>query len=228
MIVHALVLADGDPPTRLGLDAAWPGWDADVALVVAADGGARLAEPLGLRLDAWVGDGDSLGAEAVIELDRAGVPVELLPVDKDESDAEMAVRAAVLLGAERVTILGGLGGRRLDHALANVGLLAMPELGGREAALLDDRTRVTAIDAAGPDDAAVERSLGGRVGDLVSLLPWGGDVDGITTSGLRYPLRDEPLRLGPARGLSNVREAADARVTVRRGRLLVVESPASL
>ena len=42
--------------------------------------------------------------------------------------------------------------------------------------------------------------------------------------GLRYPLRDEPLVTGPARGLSNVRVAPDAAVTVRRGRLLVVES----
>ena len=58
----------------------------------------------------------------------------------------------------------------------------------------------------------------------MSLLPLGGDVAGITTVGLRYPLRDEPLVTGPARGLSNVRVAPDAAVTVRRGRLLIVES----
>ena len=59
---------------------------------------------------------------------------------------------------------------------------------------------------------------------IVSLLPLGGDVSGITTVGLRYPLRDEPLLTGPARGLSNVRVEPDAAVTVRRGRLLVVET----
>ena len=51
-------------------------------------------------------------------------------------------------------------------------------------------------------------------------------MEGITTDGLRYPLHDEPLRVGPARGLSNVREAAGASVTVRAGRLLVVETAA--
>jgi thiamine pyrophosphokinase len=58
----------------------------------------------------------------------------------------------------------------------------------------------------------------------VSLLPFGGRVDGVTTSGLRYPLADEPLEVGPARGLSNVREHERAAVSLRAGRLLVVET----
>jgi thiamine pyrophosphokinase len=58
----------------------------------------------------------------------------------------------------------------------------------------------------------------------VSLLPHGGDVTGISTQGLRYPLVDEPLVVGPARGLSNVRTAANASVRVRAGRLLIVET----
>jgi hypothetical protein len=41
-------------------------------------------------------------------------------------------------------------------------------------------------------------------------------------------LTDEPLRSGPARGLSNVREAADAAVTVGSGQVLVVEIAATL
>jgi thiamine pyrophosphokinase len=62
----------------------------------------------------------------------------------------------------------------------------------------------------------------------VSLLPYGHGVEGVTTEGLAYPLRDEPLPAGPARGLSNVRARDDAAVTVRRGLLLVVETPATL
>jgi thiamine pyrophosphokinase len=66
--------------------------------------------------------------------------------------------------------------------------------------------------------------LPGPVGATITLLPFGGDAAGITTSGLAYPLRDEPLTVGPARGLSNVRTTTDAAVTVRSGRLLVVET----
>ena len=86
-------------------------------------------------------------------------------------------------------------------------------------------TLVTAPDGAG---AVVRHEVPGRKGDVVSLLPFGERVEGITTSGLRYPLRDEPLEAGPARGLSNVRERDDAWISVRRGRLLIVESPATL
>ena len=53
-------------------------------------------------------------------------------------------------------------------------------------------------------------------------------VDGVTTTGLAYPLEDEPLPMGPARGLSNVRLDEEARVVVRHGFLLVIESPATL
>jgi thiamine pyrophosphokinase len=62
----------------------------------------------------------------------------------------------------------------------------------------------------------------------VSLLPQGDGVTGVTTQGLAYPLTDEPLPAGPARGVSNVRTAANASVQVASGRLLVVEAPATL
>ena len=226
--MDALILADGDGPTRDELDRAWPGWDAAVGLVVAADGGARLAEPLGVRIDRWVGDGDSIGADGLAALKAAGVPVEQARPDKDESDTELAVRAALRDGAEGVVIVGGLGGRRIDHALANIGLLAMPELAGRDAVILDGRSRLTLIQAPPPGGGSVDRRLPGRVGDLVSLLPVGDGVEGVTTRGLAYPLVDEPLPIGAARGLSNVRLDADAGVLIKAGSLLVVESPATL
>ena len=219
---RALVLADGEPVTKRGLDAAWPGWDHKARIVVAADGGARLADPLALRIDQWVGDGDSLGRDELDELRAAGVPIELVAADKDESDTELAMLAAVDRGATDVTILGGLGGPRLDHALANVALLGHPKLQGKTARILGDRSRVTLL--SGP--ASIE--LKGRIGDLVSLLPLGSDANGVTTHGLRFPLRDEQLKAGPARGLSNVRLTQVARVTLTGGRLLVVETPARL
>lgn len=224
---RAIVLADGARPSRADLDAAWPGWADDIDLVIAADGGARLAEPLGLRIDGWVGDGDSLGAAAIDELRRAGVPIALAPTDKNESDAELGLLATLRAGARDVTILGSLGGPRLDHALANVALLAHPAAAGAAVRLLDGSTRVRLLVAPGRNGGPARLDLGGRVGDLISLIALD-DVGGVSTSGLRYPLRDESLPAGPARGLSNVRELASAEVTLRRGRLLIVEVPATL
>jgi thiamine pyrophosphokinase len=226
--VDALILADGDGATKAALDRTWPAWDANVGIVVAADGGARHAAPLGRAIDLWVGDGDSIGEEELAALAASGVRIERASSDKDASDTELAISAALRLGAVGVVIVGALGGPRVDHALVNVGLLAMPGLTGRVATIVDERARIALIRAPAPDGGRVEHPLPGRNGDLVSLLPFGDSVEGVTTDGLAYPLDDEPLWSGRARGLSNVRASSTARVVVRRGLLLVVESPATL
>jgi thiamine pyrophosphokinase len=218
---HALLLADGTAGPADDLDRVWPGWSDDVDLVIAADGGARHSGIIGRPIDLWVGDGDSLGDDALAELVAAGVPVERAAIDKDETDAELALLAAIARGAHRITVLGALGGDRFDHALANVWLLAHQRLAGRTVVLLDVAARVR---LAGPGIV----DLAGRVGDLVSLLPFAGDAAGLVTAGLRYPLRGESLAAGPSRGLSNVRDEPDASVAIESGRLLVVETPARL
>lgn len=225
----ALILADGAVPPRALLDAAWPGWDEGIAIVVAADGGARHATPLAVQVDRWVGDGDSVDPVLLEALAAAGVEIRRVATDKDESDAELALLAALDEGAEDVTILGALGGARIDHALANVGLLGHPALAGRPARLYDERgARISLLEA--PDDAGrpVTRELRGLAGDLISLIPSGVTATGVSTTGLRFPLDREALVLGRTRGVSNVRTGEEASVTLESGRLLVVETPANL
>ena len=226
--MKAVILADGDASSRASLDVAWPGWADGIRLVVAADGGARHAALLGLAVDLWVGDGDSVGADALAALGAAGVELRHVAAAKDESDTELAVTAAMDRGATSLVVLGAFGGRRFDHSLANVGLLALPRLAAGSMTLLDATTRVRLLRAPDRAGAPVTLELVGRPGDLVSLLPFGPGVDGVTTAGLEWPLRDEPLPAGPARGLSNVRARTVASVTLRAGLLLVVESPATL
>ncbi len=227
MTMQAIVLADGDVAPRARIDDAWPGWADPSALVVAVDGGARHAAGLGLRPTIWVGDGDSVEPADLERLAADGAEIRRVASAKDESDTELALLVALERGADDIVVLGALGGARIDHALANVGLLAHPLLAGRRAVLLDAGARVSFLRAPASDGSAVERDLPGPIGGLVSLLPLGDGVEGVTTSGLQYPLTDEPLPAGPARGLSNVRREAAATVTVRRGLLLIVESPAT-
>jgi thiamine pyrophosphokinase len=226
--MQVIVLADGAIGPRDSLDAAWPGWLQPGAAVVAADGGARHAAALGLRIDRWVGDGDSLGDAAIAELFAEGVPIDRSSPDKDQSDTELAIVAALELRASAITILGALGGPRADHAIANLTLLSMPSLAAIDVRLLAVDARVRLLRAPGSDGSPSRVELDGRVDDLVSLLPVGGDAVGVSTAGLAYPLDDEPLLEGRTRGLSNVRTARLATVTLRSGRLLVVETPATL
>jgi thiamine pyrophosphokinase len=175
--------------------------------------------------DLVVGDGDSLGEAGLARLRTEGIRIELAPANKDESDTELAIRACLARGAESITVVGGFGGR-LDHTLANIWLLALPDVAECAVSLLDESTRVTLVRAM-RSEPPVHRPLSGRARDIVSLIPLGA-VEGVTTEGLRYPLNDEPLLPGPSRGLSNVRERDEAAVTIRHGLLLVVETPATL
>lgn len=184
-------------------------------LLIAADGGALLCSEWGLLPDLVVGDLDSLGAGHVEELARRGARIVAYPADKDESDTELAVRCALDRGAEEIVLLAALGGARLDHATANILLLAAPGLGGRLRAVRGNTT-MRALSGGG----LVQ--LAGSPGDIVTLLPLG-EAGAVTTQGLRYPLRDEPLHAGAARGLSNVIERAPASVSLGAGVLLVIE-----
>lgn len=224
----ALVLADGDVDSRADLDVAWPGWYEGIGLVVAADGGARHAAALGLTIDRWVGDGDSIDPATLDTLRAGGIPIDLHARDKDESDTELAIATAVANGATAVTVLGAFGGERFDHTIVNLTLLAHPALGDRPASLLAASARVRLVRAPSADGGPVEVALPGRLDDLVSIIPIGADASGIRTDGLRYALNDEPLVFGSGRGLSNVRVATDARFVIRAGSVLVVETPVTL
>jgi len=225
--MRAVIVADGNVPSRDALDEAWPGWDDGIALVVAADGGALGAEALALRPDLVVGDGDSIDPLALDRLRASGVPIEMAATDKDETDTELAMLAALRRGATELVLVGALGGPRIDHSLGNVWLLAHPGLAGRRATILEPSARLSVLRGPAGDGGPVTLSLEGSIGTTLSLIPMC-DVAGVSTEGLRFELHDEPLPAGPARGLSNERTSARASITIRRGLLLVVESPATL
>lgn len=180
-------------------------------LLIAADGGARYLLALNILPQIAVGDFDSLDPAALDQLIAAGVEVQRHPVHKDETDLEFALLQAVERGARCVHVLAALGGRADQH-LANLQLLTHPALAPLDVRLLHERWQVFVI----RDSVRIY----GSPDDIVSLLPMTETVTGIVTEGLYYPLRDEALRLGPARGVSNRMLATEACVTIRDGILL--------
>ncbi len=215
MAKRTIVLANGDIEEPDVLRARLAGWDA--ALVVAADGGSRHAERLNLRLDVVIGDLDSLGGSGRATLEANGVRLETVPAQKDETDLELALLYALEGGVDEIVVLGALGGR-LDMTLSNVLLLAHPHLSGLRVEMWTADQTAWLIRPPG-------ESIAGKPGDTLSLIPLGGDAQGIVTRGLRYPLRNETLSFGPARGLSNVLEDSAAHVAIREGLLLAVHTP---
>ncbi len=188
--------------------------------VIAADLGAQHAVRWGWHVDLLVGDLDSLPPDMARDLEAAGVEVLRVPAAKDQTDTELAVTRALEMGAEQLVICGVTGGRT-DHLLANVLLLAHRALADVDAFLVDGGETLRLLRA---DGELVRLAIEGAAGDLLSLLPLGADVAGVSTGGLRYPLNDETLHLGEARGISNVLTRSRAHVSLRRGCLLVIHN----
>ena len=199
-----VVVASGPGP-----DVAVP----DGGTVIAADGGLDRAAALGLEVDVLVGDLDSVSSAALARAESAGTRIVRHPVAKDATDLELALDEALALGGRRVLVIASAGGR-LDHLAASLLLLGAERYAELELDALVGDALVHVVRSA--------RTLRGTPGELLTLLPLGDGAEGVTTSGLEYPLDGETLGPGSTRGVSNVFTAAEARVTLAEGVLLAI------
>lgn len=180
------------------------------ATVIAAD----VAPAPGGRIDLLIGDLDSIPAAALAGIAR----VDRHPAEKDATDLELALNAAMELEPDRVLVVGSAGGR-LDHLFGSLLLLAA------------DAYAAVQVDAhlggAAAHVVRGERVLAGVRGELISLFSVHGPASGVVTEGLVYPLRGETLEPGSSRGLSNVFAEPEARVAVEDGVVLAVRPSGS-
>lgn len=206
--MRALIFANGMPDDP----AAVPGMIRPDDLLIAADGGADLCDTLGITPDVLIGDLDSVRPDVLDRLRAAGAEIMAHPARKDQTDLELALGLACERGASRVIVLAGLGGR-WDMSLANISLLAAFDIpisfaeGRQEITLIREKQRA---------------KIHGTPGDILSLIPVGGDAQGVTLEGLEYPLENDVLRFGTTRGVSNVLAGKTATVLLRQGMLLCV------
>jgi len=210
-LMHSAVVFIGGEPPHPGVIPLLP---AD-RRVVAADSGLDHALALGVAVDQLVGDLDSVSEAGLQAATRLGIPIERHPRDKDFTDTELAIRTALDTGARHLVVVSGVGDR-LDHSLGALLALTSPELAAIEVEAWWGEAHVFVVRGPG------ELHVTGAVGDIVSLLPVNASAEGVTTSGLRFPLTDETLHASSSRGVSNELTATTAVVTVRRGALVAI------
>lgn len=184
--------------------------------IIAADGGSAHCRRLGLQPSLLIGDLDSTPEAETAAFEAAGALVLRYPARKDQTDLELALDWAARNRPGEIVILAALGGR-WDQTLANLLLPALPAFQGLTLKLIDGRQ--TIITLRGPGEAC----LTGAPGDTLSLIPIGGPVTGITTTGLDYPLENGSIGFGSTLGISNTLTAQEASVSIQSGWLVCVQ-----
>ncbi len=198
------------------LHAAW-NYCQPADLIIAADGGWHHLQTLQIKADVVIGDFDSITPQELKSIQAQGIKTIQHPQRKNETDLELALSYAVENGSSQIILIGGLGAR-WDQTIANVLLITHKKFQSIPISLIDSNQIIFTISAPARTTAQIE----GRAGDTVSLIPLLGDVHGISTHGLEYPLKNETLFYGSTRGISNVLLQSPATVTIQSGVLMIV------
>jgi thiamine pyrophosphokinase len=181
--------------------------------IIAADGGMKYALALGLIPKVIIGDLDSISEN--FDVSTFNGEIIKYSHDKDETDLQLAIQHALALNPEEIVIVAALGGR-LDHSLGNIALLSDANL-EKYNVKLDD----------GIEEVFFCRNqvqIDGAIGDIVSLIPWQGEVTGVLTEGLKWVLKSENLYPQKTRGISNEMTSDTANIQIQSGLLLVVHN----
>lgn len=183
-------------------------------LIIAADGGARHAATLGVKIDCLLGDLDSIAPELLSKLEHDQVPTIKFPVNKDQTDLELSLMYALKQGIEEVHLLGIEGGR-LDHLLGVFGIFANEtffnlKLWGYHG--LQSITRVK---------AGENLQLNLAIGSRFSLIALTNDVEGLSLCGVKWPLHKASLSIGSGRGISNEASQQAISLELSQGVILV-------
>lgn len=184
-------------------------------LIICADGGAYHLRRCGIKPDVLLGDLDSISREDLAWFEKEGVCIERFPAEKDMTDTELAVEYAAAKGYTELILAGSLG-TRMDHSLANVFMLKRMLDKGIRGRIVNERNEIVLI----RDRIRLEREEGMKV----TLLPLTEKVEGVTTSGLYYPLDNATLELGSSWGVSNEFSSDTAEITIHSGLLLVMKA----
>ncbi|MGV0878252.1 thiamine diphosphokinase [Martelella sp. FLE1502] len=183
--------------------------------VIAADGGMRHAEALGVRPEVWVGDFDSTDAELVARFPE--ITRKSFPPAKNLTDGALAVEEALERGAARIVMAGALQGERTDHGLMNL-LLAVRLAGDG----------IDIVLTSGEEEAhpllAGETVVEMPEGSLFSVLGVS-DLAGLSIDNAVYPLADFALPFGAARGVSNKAKGGPVRFGLKNGSGIIILRP---
>jgi thiamine pyrophosphokinase len=204
-----LILLGGDVVRTPRLEAQTAG-----ARVIAADGGIRHAGMLDVVPELWTGDFDSVPAG--LAETWAAIPREIFPAEKDRTDGELAVEAAMARGATSLVLAGAFGGPRADHAYLHLALALKLAEQGFPTILTDGRQEGRPL----LTGATVFDYLPGTLFSIIGFS----DLTGLSVTGARWPLGRIAMPFGSSLTISND-VTGELHIELQGGRALLIAHP---
>ncbi len=185
-------------------------------ILIGCDRGALFLLEHGFVPDISLGDFDSVSDEERRRIRKESKHyIDCDPIHKDMSDTALALDWAISKAVQEILILGATG-TRLDHSLANIYLLKKSLDSRIPCKIIDANNEIVLIQA-------ISKIKKGNY-PYISLLPFGGQVTGITLTGFQYSLNHATLSLGESLGISNVLQQDEGTIELEHGYLLVIQS----
>ncbi len=179
------------------------------SIIICADSGFDSAVKAGVIPHVIIGDMDSVKSQL-----PENTNIIKLRCEKDDTDTEAAIDYLVNAGCDEVVLLCALGGR-VDHELANIMLTVYAAKRGAKLIIKTEDTEIVLVEKSA--------EISGEKGDILTLIPVGGDAEGVTLSGLKYPLEGAALEMGKTVGVSNEFLNEKAEVTIQKGLVVAVK-----
>jgi thiamine pyrophosphokinase len=203
MTHHAVILANGEPPTKKLIQSLL----SSASLFVCADGGANTAARYALKPRAIVGDIDSALPQALRILSKAAIHKI---VDDYSTDLEKTLSWVINEGYHTIVVAGATG-QRHDHFIGNLSALVK----------FSSKASIRFVDDSG-EWMFIDRykNLSLPTGATVSLIPLS-HCEGIVTKGLRWNLNFESLELGIRESTSNIVLETPVHISVAKGNLIL-------
>lgn len=182
--------------------------------IIAADGGLKYLQELGIDPDLVIGDMDSILSNVQIEqAKKKGTRVQLLPREKDDTDMLAAIRHGLEQGFRDFILFGALGGR-IDHSIANIQCLVYLKTHGANGVIRDGKQCLEVI-------CNEKKEFSSYYKGYFSAFCLGARAKHVTEKGLLYELSDATITGDFPIGVSNEFIGKESFIQVEDGMLLL-------
>ena len=207
--MKALIVSGGNPPSEsLLLSLA-----NKVDLVIGADKGCDTLDKYNIKTDYILGDFDSVNQNTLVSFEDKGITKYKFKKEKDDTDTKIAVDLAIEKGSTEIYMLG-VTGTRLDHTMANIGLLGYCLDKGIKSYILDEVNKIYLTDK--------PLTLKGDKGQVISFRAYKEDVLNLNIKGSRYDLKNYNLSINDGITTSNEFLNEDIEISFKSGIVMII------